>query len=822
MKGKFVSTPIVLDSGNPLIFARNFEKSMKNFSSMVLMLFVLGLTTTLNAQTPVIPGVSTSTLESLGFDTGEIDAIMSTTGATGASTAVEAAAQVQEAQQNAVQQANDQLNNLPPSVAAAPPAAVAEVLGDNNATASASGIWGHDFFKSGAVDLFDKVPNAKVSDNYIVGVGDQLTVAIWGFSYYNANFTVNEDGYITTVEVGRIYVKGLTFSATRQLLRQRFASSFDLVNSKFDVSLTYSKTIKVNIVGEVVNPGSYNISSLNTAFNALVAAGGVTDIGSVRNIQVKRNGKVIKTLDVYQFLMNPGSTDDTYLESNDYIIVNGIGRVVDVQGEINRPMKYELVKGENLNEVIAYAGGLRSTTYKRNVSITRYVDNENIVLDINLDSLERERVNYVLLDGDKANFARIPEIIENIVTIQGACRFPGNYQLTEDMRISDLINKAKGLNYEAYTDRAYLIRKDAKMNDVYIPFDLQEVLENVNSPFNFKLTKFDVIDIFTKQEFRETFTVSIQGSVKAPGSFPYFEKMTLKDLLYYSGGLKVEAANSRIEVSRIVNFNEASNSNEPARVVIQSLSINKALELDDAANTFVLQPYDQVFVRNTPEFELQKNITLVGEVKFPGTYTLTSRTETLTDLIERAGGLTEWAYAEGATMDRNGAAKTLVFLNKAMETPDSKYNYILREGDVITVPKAGDLVALRGEIRYPFVGDPGTVVVPFEKGRSARYFVKHYGKKFGENADRSETYIIEPNGYVHRTHALWFIRFYPHVKVKGSEVVVPAKPKPEPEPIEAPTAPSEPFDWNTFMASLSAGILSFATIYVLVARVPSN
>ena len=793
---------------------------MKNFSSAALLVLTIGLFNTLNAQTPVIPGVSSSTLESLGFDSGEIDAIMSTTGA---STSIEAAASIQDAQQSAVQQANDQLNSLPPAVTeTAPPAALQAVLQDEpQAGPAAPVVWGQDFFRNGSVDLFDKVPNAKVNDNYIIGEGDQLTISVWGYAYYNSNFTVNDEGYITTVEVGRIYVKGLTYSAARQLLRQRFASAFDLVNSKFDVALTYSKTIKINIVGEVVNPGSYNVSSLNTAFNALVAAGGVTDIGSVRNIQVKRNGKIIKTLDVYQFLMNPGSTDDTYLEANDYIIVNGIGRVVDVMGEINRPMKYELVKGENLNELITYAGGLKSTAYKRNVTIYRYYQNENIVLDFNLDSLERERINFNLLDGDKITFARIPEVVENVVTIQGSCRFPGNYQLTEGMRIYDLITKAKGLNYDAYTDRAYLIRKNDKLNDIYVPFDLGEVLENPSSPFNFELTKFDVIDIFSKEEFRETFTVSVQGSVKTPGSFPYYEKMTLKDLLYYAGGLRVEAANSRIEISRIVNFNEASNDNEPTRVVIQSVTIGKLLELDDAANTFQLQPYDQVFVRNTPEFEYQKNVTLLGEVKYPGTYTLTSRTETLADLIERAGGLTQWAYAEGATMNRSDVTSTLVFLHKALENPESKYNYVLREGDVVTVPKQGDLVALKGEIRYPFIGDPGNVIVPFEKGRSARHYIRKYGKNFGDNAKRSETYIIEPNGYVRRTHNFLFIHFYPRVKVKGCQVVVPAKPE-EKETPDAPTAPSEPFDWNTFMSTLSAGILSFATIYVLVARVPAE
>jgi len=789
---------------------------MKNLSSFIVLAVALCFSATIFAQTPpVIPPVSSGTLESLGFDSGEIDAILGTS----TSASADAAAQIQDSQQEAVDNANSQINTLAPNTSAIPASVIQDVIQDAGTVAdeTPSLIWGHDFFRNGAIDLFDKVPNTKVGDNYIIGEGDQLTVAIWGYAYYNYNFTVNEDGYITTLEVGRIYLKGLTFSAAKQLLRQRFASAFDLTNSKFDVSITYSKSIKVNIVGEVVNPGSYNISSLNTAFNALVAAGGVTEIGSVRNIQVQRNGKVIKTLDVYQFLMNAGASDDTYLEANDYIIVNGIGRVVEVQGEVNRPYKFELVKGENLNEVIAYAGGLRATAYKRNVTIFRYFDNENIVMDFNLDSIERDGINYPIIDGDKIVFARIPEVIENIVTIQGSCRFPGNYQLTEGMRISDLIVKAKGLNYEAYTDRAYLIRKDAKLNDVYVPFNLLEVIENPNSAFNFKLNKFDVVDIFSKNEFKETFNVVINGAVKVPGTFPYYERMTLKDLLYYSGGLKVEAANSKIEISRIVNFNDASALNEPTRVIIQTVSIGKELAIDDAANTFQLQPYDQVFVRNTPEFEYQKNITVLGEVKYPGVYTLTSRTETLADIVERAGGLTQWAYAEGATMNRQDVSSTLVFLKKAMDSPESKYNYVMREGDIVTIPKAGDLVALKGEIKYPFIGDPGTVVVPFEKGRSARHFIRKYGKNFDDDAQRSETYIVEPNGYVRRTHNFLFIHFYPRVKIKGCQIVVPQKPEDKPDVI-APEAPKVPFDWNTFATTLSAGILSFATIYVLFSR----
>lgn len=806
---------------------------MKKISSLSIFILLICLAFLIKpqssfAQTPssiAVPGIgeiSESQLQTLGFSTEEIDAIMesaglapttTTTTTTNAIEQVNTLQQTQPVQPEVIQQTAVQAD--------VPPAVVAEQLNvspqDSSKEALPAGnIYGQDFFRNGNITLYDKVPNAKVKDNYIIGAGDQLSVSIYGGpSSYNQNFTVNEDGYIDVYGIGRIFVQGLTYDAAKKLLRQRFNTYINVGGGSFDVSLTYAKNIKVNIVGEVVNPGSYNIAAINTAFNALVAAGGPNDIGSVRNIQIKRNNQVIRTLDVYQFLSNPGSTDDTYLQDNDYIVVLPIGRIVNVAGEINRPHKYELIKGEQLNELIYYAGGLKSTAYKRNVTIKRYANNENVVMDINLDSLIQSNINFPVMDGDLITFAKIPEIVENVVSIQGAVRFPGTYQLTEGLRISDVIEKSKGLTYEAYTGRAYLIRKDAKLNDVYIPFNLADVMDDKNSPYNFTLTKFDVIDIFSKEKFKETFQVSIEGAVKAPGAFPYFEKMTLKDLLYYTGGLKVEAANSKIQVSRIINFDEASKTGAPTRVVIEEIAIDKNLEIADESENFQLQPYDIVFVRTTPEFDLQKNVVLQGEVQFPGTYTLLSKTETVADVILRAGGVTQYAYVEGATIARNNVNTTLLFLDKALKDPSSKYNYVMREGDVIVVPKQGDLVSMKGAIEFPFVGEAGTVMAPFEKGKSARHYVKKYGKNFADNAERKDTYIVQPNGYVKRTHSFMFIHFYPKVKIKGSQIVVPEEPVKNEEP-EINTTPAEPFDWNVFMATLSAGILSFATIYVLI------
>jgi polysaccharide biosynthesis/export protein len=702
--------------------------------------------------------------------------------------------------------------------------AIEEIMDDMAETGKpTASVYGHGFFRNNNTVVYDKVPNAKVSDNYIVGAGDQLAISVYGgVSSYNESFTISEDGYIDVYGIGKIFLKGLTFDNARRLLRQRYSSYINLANSKFDVSLVYSKSIKVNIVGEVFDPGSYNISSINTAFNALAAAGGPNDLGSVRNITVKRAGNVVTTLDIYKFLMDPSATDDTYLSTNDYIVVAPIGKVVEVLGEVKRPFKYELLPEESLEDLFKYAGGLKPTAYTRTIKVNRYSNNENVIIDLNLDSLRLKGSKFELLDGDLITITRIPEIIDNIVTIEGAVRIPGSYELMEGIRISDLIDKAKGLNYEAYTERAYLIRKNEKMNEIYIPFDLQEVMDNPNSAFNFELKQFDKVEVFAKDKFREVFNVQVEGAVNNSGSFSYYDKMTLKDLLYYSGGLKVEAANNHIEVARIVNFNEARSENEPTRVIIESIEIGKSLELTDAAESFQLQPYDIIYVRTTPEFELQKTVVISGEVKYPGNYTLLQKTETIADVIERAGGITQYAYPEGATITRNNISNALLFLKKALDDPESKYNYVMRDGDQVFVPRQGDLVSLSGAIEFPFLMSAedqkeGQVMVPFDKGKTARFYVKKYGRNFDDDAKRGDTYLVQPNGYVKRTHNfLWFIHCYPRVKVKGTVVVVPYKPEKKEEPETTPAAAPEPFDWNEFMATISAAILSFATIYVLV------
>lgn len=815
---------------------------MKNFSSFVLIISALILSvntygqagtgmistqtsTTGTTGTSSMQGVSPAaasmvnassisegTLQSLGFSDSEIESIMSALGEPTEATTTTSFDQIGQTQQQNIDAASQQLEGQQSTSDTTKSASQDQSTVPNIAEV----IFGQGIFRNSSITLYDRVPNSKPRNTYIMGAGDQISVSVWGgVSSYNESFTISDDGYINPFGVGRVYLQGLTYSATKQLLQQKFGSYINLSGANFDVSLVYSKNIKVNIVGEVNSPGSYNISAINTPFNALVAAGGPNDIGSIRNIYVKRNNQIVKTLDVYQFLTNPGYADDAYLQDNDYIIVPPIGRVVEILGEVNRPFKYELIDGENLSQLVKYAGGLKSTAFTKTVTISRYLNNENIIVDIKYDSLLNSGVDFTLLNGDRITFAKIPETVENIVTITGAVKFPGNYELSEGLRIADLVEKSRGLKYEAYMEKAYLIRKDKQLNDVYIPFNLQEIMDNPSSPFNFELAQFDIVEIFAKDKFRQTFTVKVEGAVKTPGEFPYYDGMKLKDLLYYSGGLNVEAANNKIEIARIVNFNEARNENEPTRVVIETIQISKFLEVADESENFALQPFDIVFVRSIPEFELHKNVVLNGEVKYPGTYTMLSKTETLADLIARAGGFTEYAYPAGSTMKRGGNNVTMLFLDKAVKSPDSKFNYVLKENDIITVPRMGELVSMSGAIDFPFEDTITTMVnVPYSGVKSAKNYIKKYGRNFHDDARRSRTYVVQPNGMVRRTvNVLWVFHFYPKVKVKGSEVVVPFKEKKLKEESEVE---KEPFDWNVFATTISASVLTFATIFVLV------
>jgi protein involved in polysaccharide export with SLBB domain len=674
-------------------------------------------------------------------------------------------------------------------------------------------IYGQDFFRNRNMKFYEKASDAKASDNYILAGGDEISISVWGYSSYNEIFKLESDGSIKPTETGRIYLKGLKFNDAKALIINRFGQVFDLGNSKIDITLVYSRVINVNIVGEVVNPGSYSISAINTAFNALVAASGTTEIGSVRKIYVKRAGKTIKTLDVYQYLLNPDSNEDFYLEDNDYIFVPLVEKIVAVSGGIKRPHNYELIENEDLETLIQYAGGLSSSAYSQSVQIKRIENNRTFITDVNLDSLITNKKNFELHDGDLVSVKTISGKEENFVDVDGEVRIPGRYELKKADKIYDLIMKAEGVLNETYLERAYLIRQKNDLSKEYISINLGNILKDQNSPENLFLQKYDLLSVFSKSRFIDYDSISVTGFVRVPQNYLYGAGMTIKDAIYLAGGFKTEAANNRIEVSRVTNLVDTSK-----RVIILQAEIEKDLSLPDKVSDFKLQPYDIIFVRKIAQFSYQENVVIEGEVNYPGVYTI-KENERLTDLIERAGGLTPFAFLEGAKLQRSekNIGYVLLDLKKVMKRSTSNFNYLLKSGDNIFIPKTNELVAIKGAINYPDINRINQISAPLFKHKRAGFYINQYGGGFAKKAAKGKTYVMEPNGFVKTTFNLAFIHVYPKVKI-GSVIYTQYKEEKE----KSKKKEKEPLDWNKVIENTTVKITGVLTLWILINQVVAN
>lgn len=711
--------------------------------------------------------------------------------------------------------------NVPAPPATAPavpaPAAVADTAKRTQDTVRLpkSPIFGHDYFRNKDIRIFDRTSESIASGNYIIGINDQISINVWGYSSFSGSYTVDNTGAIMPEGVGKIYVKGLTLEKARQLIRSRFASYLDIPNSQIEITIVHARVILVNIVGEVFNPGSYSIPAINSAFNALVASGGPTDVGSVREIFVRRNGQTIRTLDVYQFLLNPNASVDFFLENNDYIFVPPISRVVTISGEVNRPYKYEFKEGEDLMQVIGYAGGLTPLAYTKAVQVKRFAGNQVQLLDVNLDSLIRVKGRFLLQNGDEVLISAIPTELTRFVRASGAVNQPGDYAFAEGMRVADLLSKAHGLKPTAVTDRAHVIRKNADLSSTVLPFSPSVVLANPGSADNLKLQPQDEVVLFDRKSMVDTLTVSISGAVRMPGKYDYSSGMTLADLILRAGGLRVEAANMRVEVSR---YAQEGSLTEGPRIVHTS-NISKDLTL--SAPSFALMPFDYVFVRSAATTE-QQTVTLTGEVLYPGSYALSSKTQRLVDLIQQAGGLSPWADANQATLMRTADNRGMVFmdLEKALKKPDSRYNLLLKPGDEIRIPVMNDIVTISGMINFPYKDSLGFLNAPYKEGKRAKWYIKKYGLGFADGAKRTRTYVAQPGGVVEGPRKLGFVRIYPKVQ-KGAYVVVPYNELPAAADSVAAQAKAEgnPVDWNRLIESAMIKVTGLLTLYLLITRI---
>ncbi len=631
-------------------------------------------------------------------------------------------------------------------------------------------IYGGTIFSKTSL-VFTPVDNPVPPDDYKLGPGDVIAITIWGQAEYQNNFTIGKDGAIFPSNIGKIFLKGMTYKNAKSLLSQKFASIVP-EGSNIEVSIGNVRTIRVNVIGEVNQPGAYSISALNTAFNALYLAGGPNKLGSLRAIYVKRNGVYVDTLDVYKYLQKGDKQDDIYLENNDFLFVSVYKKQVDIDGEVKRPLIYQLKENENLKDLISLAGGIKYNARLANIQVFRTEDEKVRIIDLNAYDVMNGTRNFELIDGDRVFIRSINDEITNKAQIIGEVAYPGIYELKKGEHVADLIAKAGGLKGEAYLKRAYVIRIAKDFQIQYIPVDLEAVTKKDSASYdenNIEIKQFDALKIYSVTNFQDIPFVTINGLVRNPGNYILSGKRSLKDLLYICGGMKGEAEYNQVEVSSIVSIEDAKRKNIPIKTIIKQYALDPILENDTVAEKIILKPFDQIYVRKNPDFSYQKNVNILGQVKYPGIYSKKDEKERVSSLIRRAGGLLPTANVRGATFKRLSAGSViLIDLGSAIKKPGSKFDIILNEGDELNIPELDEVIRITGNVQVP-------VNVFYDKENSSfKYYIGLAGG-FGDRPWRKKCTVKYANGIVKKAHSYFGFVVYPKVEY-GCVLNVPTRP----------------------------------------------
>ena len=717
----------------------------------------------------------------------------------------------------------------------------------------AAKIYGQNFFRNNSINFFTRSYDNQAPKNYLLAEGDELTISIWGISEHSEVVVVNDKGYISTKHAGRIYVASKTLESVKSLVKDRMSSFFDLRKSQFDLTLNYSRVISVNIVGEVFNPGSYSIPALNTAFNALIAAGGPNQIGSVRNIYLIRDGETVDSLDVYKFLFDADKSQDLFMQNNDYLYVPSAENVVELKGEVNKPYSYEVKQGDKLIDLIKYAGGFTKLAYKNGIAVSR-IDG-NSIKTITVDEVGSK--NLSLKNGDEIMVNSIQGIPSDLVYIHTSTGVSGEYQLSSGERVYDMLLKSNSLSEDLFLESAYLVRTSADdYSKEYLILDIASIVDNPNSASNILIEEYDEIFFLSKRDYMDEFEVSITGGVRIPNTFSFGEGLNLSDLIIMSGGLVQESAGAKIDISRIADYDAETNILKAKRTVVRSFKISDNGELDDEAANFMLEPYDQVAVRINPDYEEVRTVVITGEVEYPGVYSLKSKDETIVDLILRAGGIKSTGDDNAINMYRmmeieekpndeidfynddeeivngffsdgefvqiipfneeksapvNNIEKTYIKkympvhlnLDKALKYRKSRYNIVLHDLDSINIPQTQDLVAITGALSN---FEETSISVPFME-RRANYYINNFAGGFSKHNVKSNTLVISPSGSVSKAKDFGLFILYPRVE-KGSTIKVT-------EDVKIKRQKPEPVDWTRILEGTITKISAITSLYIL-------
>ena len=666
-------------------------------------------------------------------------------------------------------------------------------------------VFGRDIFNNEEL-TFEPSMNIATPQNYRLGPGDAVYIDIYGASQKSIQSTVSPDGDVNIEGYGPVQVSGLTIAQANQRLRTQLGARYS--SSKVRLTLGQIRTITINVMGEVMTPGTYTVSAFASVFHALYMAGGTNNLGTLRNIKIYRNNKLVSTADVYDYILNGKMRGNVRLADGDVIYVGPYDCLVNITGKVKRPMFYEMKSNESMGTLLKYAGGFTGDAYKKAVRVLRKTGREYAVFNV----AEFDMNSFHVADGDSVSVDSIIQRYSNTVEIKGAVFRPGMYQLNNDINsVRTLIQHAEGLKEEAFTNRAIIHRLKTDRTLKVLSVDVAGIMNGTTA--DVLLQENDVLFIPTKEEQMNQRTITIHGEVQYPGIYNYADNETLEDFVLQAGGLKETASTVKVDVARrIINPKALTTDSLIAKTYTFALKDGFVI---DGEPGFVLQPYDEVYVRKSPGYSDQKNVSVEGEVMFNGVYTLNKRNMRLTDLLEAAGGVTDLAYVRGARLERvpndmersrmetalkmqeeelqrqllqmaannnnpagiqqlgkNTSNTQLrkfeiprsfpvgIELDKAIANPNSDANIVLREGDRLILPQYSATVKINGAVMYPNT-------VAYQKGKKAKYYINAAGG-FAQNARKSNAYIIYMNGMVNKVSQ--------GAKIEpGCEIVVPSK-----------------------------------------------
>lgn len=655
-------------------------------------------------------------------------------------------------------------------------------------------VFGRNIFNTNNL-TFEPSTNLPTPSNYRLGAGDQVIIDIWGTSQVSIQETISPDGAISIENLGLVFLNGMTVNQATSYLRKELNKIYaglsdENPTSHIKVSLGNSRTIQVNVMGEVYQPGTYALSAFSTVFHALYSAGGVSEIGSLRNIQVVRNGKTIANVDVYDFIMQGKTKDDISLQEGDVIIVSPYEALVKIEGNVKRPMKYEMKSNETVATLLKYAGNFTSDAYTRSMKLVRQNGKEYQIFTVD----DMDYTVFQLKDGDVITAEAILNRFENKLEIKGAVYRPGIYQFGGDLNtVKQLVEKADGVMADAFLGRAVLHRQREDLTREIIQVDMKGIL-NGTKP-DIALKRNDVLYIPSIHDLKDLGNVEVFGEVARPGKYIFADNMTLEDLIIQAGGLLESASTVKVDVSRRIKNNK---STEVSATIgeMYTFALKDGFVVDGEAG-FVLEPYDQVYVRRSPGYQQQVNVTVTGEILYDGTYALTSKSERLSDLVKKAGGVTPYAYVKGAKLMRkaneeeiarmkdvmemmqremgNASMDSLkldaetnysvgIDLEAALKNPGSDADIVLREGDQLILPELVNTVKINGAVMFPNT-------VAYNKKMTVKDYISQAGG-YANGARKTKAFIIYMNGQVAKVNGAGRGMVQP-----GCEIIVPIKDK---------------------------------------------